>query len=452
MNRRSDEVEREDVESPVTMSQVHLGASGRGTDGEFASVAVVGRTQGAAANVALGAVQQARVLLSQQNVVGPTRFSLPKRVVLRMSRLFTHRLVATCQALADAVETLARVDRRAQDDVEQIGNSLQAQLVSVELASERALDALASSLLDTEHVSESATGRAVERFESTVSLLEGRLNELELERDRDRREIERLTALLGDRSSVQLSTPAVTVPGPVPGDMSVLDDTTYLEFERRFRGSPDVIRARQVDALRFVAPIVGSTAPLLDLGCGRGEWLAVLRDAGVKAYGVDASAGMVGDAQALGLDARCEDALAHLRSLDEGSIKGVSAFHFVEHVPLPFLAQVLDASFRAIAPGGVLLLETPNPTNLAVGAASFYLDPTHLRPVHPEFLAFLVESRGFTDVEIHYVHPVVEADALSGGEPEEIFGPRLRRVIEAAEWSFSGPQDYVVFARRSEAA
>lgn len=434
MNRQPDDVDQADVEALLTMARVQLEASGHGADRAGAGDAPA-RVEAAAS--ALGNAQLARVILGQQYIVGSTRFTFPKRVVLRASKLFTHRLVAAGQALADGVDALARAHRESIDDVERLGNSLRAQVVSIEIASQDAVDSLASRVLDSGDVPESATAHAVARFESEVGLLTSRVADLERERTSDRAELERLRALTGTGG-----------PGPAT---AVLDDSTYVKFEQSFRGSAVEIRERQLDALRFVAPIVGNTAPLLDLGCGRGEWLALLRDAGIAAYGVDLSAGMVADAQALDLDARCADALGHLQDVAESSLQAVSAFHFAEHVPLSFLTQILDAAYLALLPGGTLLLETPNPTNLVVGAAAFYLDPTHLRPLHPEFLAFLIRSRGFTGVEIHYVHPTIDEATLQAGGPAQGYDPRLNRVVESAEWALFGPQDYVVVARRGEA-
>jgi SAM-dependent methyltransferase len=460
MIHQPDEVDREDVESLLLMSRVHLAASRQGSDGSVAAdvlSAVAAQTH--TAGSALGDAQRARELLEQQNVVGSTRFPLPKRMVLRLSRLFTHRLVAAGQALTDAVEcsiqdqnqAMIRDHNETQDDLERLGNSLKAQMVSVEIASQNALDSLASSVLDSHQVSVSSTASAVSGFESTVSLVEGRIAGLERDREQGRREIQRLRAMVSKRNVGPRPASDAGTGGTEPADSAGLDDPTYVEFERRFRGSPKEIKERQLDALRFVESIVGSPAPLLDLGCGRGEWLGVLRDAGISAYGVDTNAGMVADALALELDARCDDALTHMENLGESSLQAVSAFHFAEHVPLPFLTRVLDAALLALCPGGILLIETPNPTNLVVGSAAFYLDPTHLRPLHPDFLAFLVESRGFVDVEVHFVHPVIDEALLRAGDPDEGYDPRLSRVVESAEWALFGPQDYVVVARRPEA-
>jgi len=457
MDRQPDDMDRADVASLLAMSNVHLAASSpgeRATTMAGASSAAR-RTDADVVAAVLADVQRAREELAQQNIVGPTRLAFPKRVILRFSRLFTHRLVAASRALTDSVEGLVRVHHESLDEVERLGNSLRAQVTSVEIASQNALDSLASSVLDSGQVPLSATASAVSRFESTVSLLDGRMAELEGQRERDRLEIQRLRTLVsrlagGVSPSGAPSPGAPVASGAGLADLAVLDDSTYVQFERRFRGSAQEIKDRQLDALRFVDSIVGSPAPLLDLGCGRGEWLALLRDAGITAYGVDSSDRMVAEAVARGLDARCDDALQHLENLEEGSLQAVSAFHFAEHVPLNVFTRVLDAVALALRPGGFLLIETPNPTNLVVGSASFYLDPTHLRPLHPDLLGFLVETRGFTDVELHYVHPTLDAETLHAGEPAGGYDPRLTRVVDSAEWALFGPQDYVLLARRAE--
>lgn len=232
-----------------------------------------------------------------------------------------------------------------------------------------------------------------------------------------------------------------------PGAALVTDDLDaafYLDFETRFRGSREEIEARQWDAVRFVASLVGQDAPLLDLGAGRGEWLAVVGKAGIPAYGVDSNSEMAAAAVAAGLDVRVGDALEHLSHVEPGTLGAITAFHLVEHVPLAVLRRLLDLSLRALRPGGLLLLETPNPTNLVVGSAAFYLDPTHLRPLHPYFLQFLVQQHGFEGVEVHLVHPVDEELATGGAGTD-----RASRVLDAAAYAIFGPQDTLVFGRRA---
>ncbi|NTW38279.1 MAG: class I SAM-dependent methyltransferase [Cellulomonadaceae bacterium] len=371
-------------------------------------------------------------MLAAQQVLEPTRFSLPKRAVLRASRLFTHRLVASAQALADAVENLLQVHGEALDEVERMGNSLRGQIATSELAAQDAVDALASRIVDG---SSAVAGPA--RAESRIAILETRLAQIEHELARDRATLARVTA---------------PVQAPVLGESAdavdpVIDDATYALFEARFRGSREEIRARQEELLRFFAGLSGTGATVLDIGAGRGEWIGVLRDAQIDAYGVDLNAAMVAEAVADGLDVRCEDAIAHLAALPTGELAGVTAFHFAEHVPVAVLTKVIDAAFAALADGGTLMLETPNPTNLVVGSAAFYLDPTHLRPLHPDFLAFLLEARGFSEVEVHFLHPVVGPDAVIDASSASD-DPRVQRLVEAGNWALFGAQDYLVVGRK----
>lgn len=233
-----------------------------------------------------------------------------------------------------------------------------------------------------------------------------------------------------------------------PGD--VLDADSYTAFEERFRGSREAILERQHDALPYAAELVGSDLPLLDLGCGRGEWLEVLRDAGIPAMGVDSNPSMIEHGRAKGLDVRLGDLLDYIGGCDPGSLGGVSGFHVAEHLPLPVLQDLLRRAHRALAPGGVLVMETPNPMNVVVGASSFYLDPTHLRPVHPFFFKFLAERLGFTDVAVHWVHPADQSALLDAATlVEQSVEARTARVLEAASQAIFGAQDYLLVAHRS---
>lgn len=253
------------------------------------------------------------------------------------------------------------------------------------------------------------------------------------------------------RARVGTLLPAGSAPQPpevatVDSDV-LIDEEGYLEFERRFRGTPELIRARQLEVLPHVAHLAGGGLRLLDLGCGRGEWLELLGEAGVAAFGVDSSSRMVAEGRSRGLDVRCDDALEYLRDLAPESLGAVTAFHLVEHVPLPVLGRLLTFAFEALAPGGVLVLETPNPGNVQVGASAFYLDPTHLRPVHPQFLQFLAEDRGFVDAKLHFIHPVDETLLLDPAGA----GDHTRVVSELAKMAF-GAQDYLLVARRPESS
>ncbi|MDQ6790398.1 MAG: methyltransferase domain-containing protein, partial [Candidatus Dormibacteraeota bacterium] len=186
------------------------------------------------------------------------------------------------------------------------------------------------------------------------------------------------------------------------GEAADTEGSTHLEafygaHQERFRGSREFVRRRLEIYLPQVQSVAGADHRVLDLGPGRGEWLALLRDRGIAAYGVDVNSSFVASAGEIGLDVRHQDAVEHLRSLPDGSLAAVTAFHLVEHLSPAALIELVDNALRALRPGGLLILETPNPLNLKVGAASFHLDPTHVRPIHPLFLEFVLENRGFAE-------------------------------------------------------
>ena len=151
---------------------------------------------------------------------------------------------------------------------------------------------------------------------------------------------------------------------------------------------------------------------MLDLGCGRGEALALLRDWGFAGRGVDASARMVELCHDRGLQAEVGDLFAVLAAAEPGSLGGVVSFHVIEHLPADALDRLVRLAYRALRPGGVLILETPNPLSVVVAARNFWLDPTHVRPVHPESLKLMYELAGFDPVERLDLRPFAAADRL----------------------------------------
>lgn len=176
--------------------------------------------------------------------------------------------------------------------------------------------------------------------------------------------------------------------------------TFYRAFEDRYRGDRALIKQRLrayapfLDAVATLAP-PGRRAAALDLGCGRGEWLELLGEQRIDARGVDLDAGMLAACHERGLRAELTDAVAALRACADNSLALVSAFHLVEHVPFEVLQTLIAEALRALQPGGLLIMETPNPENLSVGATSFYLDPSHEKPLPPMLLGFLAEYAGY---------------------------------------------------------
>jgi O-antigen chain-terminating methyltransferase len=223
------------------------------------------------------------------------------------------------------------------------------------------------------------------------------------------------------------------------GAASSLESAAYEAFEARFRGGFGELRDRMAAYVDDVYPAVtGTGKPLLDVGPGRGEWLHLLRERGVAARGVDTNPAFVDAGRADGLDVELREGVEYLTSLPPASLGAVTAFHVAEHLPLPVLERLLSAASRAIAPGGVVIIETPNPNNVRVGASMFWLDPGHLRPLPPELLAFLVAHHGFEAIETRFLHPMPEYDAARSSDDA------LQKDLA---WALYGPQDYAVLGR-----
>jgi O-antigen chain-terminating methyltransferase len=176
----------------------------------------------------------------------------------------------------------------------------------------------------------------------------------------------------------------------------------YRAFEDRYRGARDTIKDRLRAYAPFTVPLLASQpgAPALDLGCGRGEWLELLGEQGFAARGIDLDEGMLAACRERGLAVQNMDALAALRACADGSLAMVSSFHLVEHLPFEVVQQLIAEALRVLQPGGLLVMETPNPENLTVGATSFYMDPTHLHPLPPNLLSFATEHAGFARCKV----------------------------------------------------
>lgn len=231
---------------------------------------------------------------------------------------------------------------------------------------------------------------------------------------------------------------------------SSVDDAAYLSFENRVRGGEQEIRRR----IRFHLPQLREAAPVLDLGCGRGEALALLQEQGIECRGVDSSAAMVRRCSRQGLQVVQAGLLEALASTAPGSLGGVVSFHVIEHLPPKSIDRLVHLAHAALRPGGLLLLETPNPLSVAVTAGSFWLDPTHVRPVHPEMLRACYESAGFADIEQFFLHPHPEEERLPeipldglDGQTREL-ADRLNRLRDELDDLLFGCRDYALIGRR----
>lgn len=215
------------------------------------------------------------------------------------------------------------------------------------------------------------------------------------------------------------------------------DDCKYVGFEDQFRGSDDEIRTR----LSAYVPLFAKASDVVDIGCGRGEFLAALKDAGIRARGVDRNGEMAAIARERGLDAVHGDALAYLEALDDGSLGGVIAAQVVEHLEPSYLITMLDAASRKLRRGAPIVIETINPACWLAFFSSYIRDLTHVRPVHPETLQYLLRAHGFERVELRYSAPVpphmkmqtvdLPAEILSSNDASAAALARAARTVNA---------------------
>jgi O-antigen chain-terminating methyltransferase len=240
-------------------------------------------------------------------------------------------------------------------------------------------------------------------------------------------------------SQTQQQAPNALRPAFVmPEEDAGMPHELYLEFEANFRGSKEMIRERlKANLTYFQSTLDQFSEPVLDLGCGRGEWLQLLKEAGVPAIGVDSNTAMIECCTDAGLEAYVGDALQYLAALPAGSLGGLTAFHIIEHLPLDIFIKLIDEAKRVVRSGGVVLFETPNPENLIVGACNFYIDPTHRNPLPPALVGFLLKARGFERVEIDRRHPGDPALLLKGGD-EGVTGPLNRLLFGAQDYAAIG--------------
>jgi O-antigen chain-terminating methyltransferase len=213
-----------------------------------------------------------------------------------------------------------------------------------------------------------------------------------------------------------------------------------VRFADAFRGAREEIIGRVAEYV----PLLGGSGPVLDLGCGRGELLEALRTAGVEAHGVDGDPAMVEACRRLGLAASEGEALEALRAAAPASFGAVTAIHLVEHLPPAAWMGLVSEAARVLRPGGVLLVESPNPDSLRVGAGLFWADPTHRAPVHPDALAFVVKAVGLEVAEVRLVRPFPPEQELAR---EDLPGP-VRELARRLDQWLSGPRDYVLVARK----
>lgn len=265
-------------------------------------------------------------------------------------------------------------------------------------------------------------------------------------------EVRRLQARLESVERAGIPSAAVAPPLAAAPPVAAPSPLSYLAFEEKHRGPGELVKEKQ---RVYVRRFEGAPGRVLDAGCGRGEFLELLREAGIPACGVDLDAEMAACAREKGLEVAVGDLAAHLAGLPDGSLGGIFAAQVVEHMTTAELVSFVRLAHAKLAPGGVFVAETINPVCLSTFSGAFYLDLTHTRPVHPEALRFLLEGTGFGGVELEFTSPIPEAMKLQEIDVGRWLHDADREFVRLVNDNFRrinilvyGCQDYSAFARR----
>lgn len=247
--------------------------------------------------------------------------------------------------------------------------------------------------------------------------------------------------------ATQRSTPATPTHSPSanephPHTSSVqVDDAIYSMIEDRFRGDPASVRERQLRYLPYIASAVSQGFPVLDIGCGRGEFLDILKEHAIEASGVDTNQAFVEECRANGLkvdNGRVPDCLG---ALADDSLGAITLFQVAEHLDFNTLLELFRQSQRVLKPDGVLIVEIPNIATLSVGASTFWIDPTHVRPLHPEVVKFLAQIVGLNVTDV-----ITSSPALTVPDLTDLPTTAAQFLTDLAH-RVAGPGDVAVIAR-----
>jgi len=228
------------------------------------------------------------------------------------------------------------------------------------------------------------------------------------------------------------------------------EEFNYLLFEDQFRGSQDAIKHRQETFL----PYFVNSSNVLDIGCGRGEFLELLKENNIGSRGVEIDAVMVASCRARMLEVQQMDAVTYLKTLDDGSLDGIFIDQVVEHLEPRYLIHLLSLCYQKLKPESTIIIETVNPLSF-YSFANFYIDISHKRPVHPETLQYLMSAAGFRECEKKFFSPVSDEGRLQKIQDTPGLNESVRENIVVYNHNIDtlnsllfGAQDYAIIAKK----
>ena len=340
----------------------------------------------------------------------------------RFGTLERHLERRTQQQLNDQAAILTGNTQQQVEELRQLLNEAQQSVITSTTAHlESVVNAVQASLIaTTTHHTEQVVNEVRSHLETELNIAKRDLDNL--------------------RRMASTQSPTATASPSAPQTPVVIDDALYISLEDHFRGDKATVHQRQMEYLPYISGIVSEQFPLIDLGCGRGEWLQVLKDNHIAARGIDSNTACVAECTENGLVASLGELLDTLSKLPDASCGSITMFQVLEHLPFDVVVNVLREARRVLIPGGVFIGEVPNSETLRVGASTFWIDPTHQRPLFPAVLAFLASSVGFAGVTGKYSSPLAPTPDLAG------LPDNATKTILDLHHAINGPGDFALIA------